>query len=130
VFPISFYAIFVMLVVAGIARTSRTAAAVALMVVAVGAGVSVRANRLEQLSLHPMSSNHIFRDWQAVYSRIRFSTIPPDRERATRAALARLGIVDDTFDFKRWERGLRQQGRVGVVEDGGPFVPEKNFLTP
>jgi len=129
-FPISFYAIFVMLVVAGIARTSRTAAAVALMVLAIAAGVSVRASRLEQLSLHPMSSDHIFRDWQAVYSRIRFSSMPPDRERATKATLARFGIVDDTFDFKRWERDLRQQGRVGVIEDGGAFVPETYFLTP
>ena len=129
-FAISFYAIVVMLVVAGVARTSRTAGAVALMVLAIAAGVSVRASRLEQLTRHPMSSDHIFRDWQAVYSEIRFSSIPPDRERAIKATLARLGIVDGTFDFKRWERDLRQQGRVGIVEDGGAFVPEKYFLTP
>jgi len=131
-FPISFYAIFVMLVVAGVAGvagTSRRAAAVALAVLAIAAGVSVRASRLEQFTLHPMSSDHIFRDRQAVYSRIRFSSIPPDRERGIKTWLARFGMVDDTFDFKRWERDLRQQGRVGVIEDGGACVPEKYFLT-
>ena len=129
-FPISFYAIFVVLIVAGIGRRSRPAASIAVVILGIAAGVSAGASRLEQLSLHPMSSDHIFRDWQAVHSRIRFSSIPPDRERGVRAALARFGIVDDTFDFKRWERDLRQQGRVGVIEDGGAFVPEKYFLTP
>ena len=129
-FPMSFYAIFVMLVVSTVVRTSRAAAAVAMAVLALAVGVSARASRLEQLSLHPMSAEHIFRDWQSVYSGIRFSSIPPDRERDVKATLARFGIVDDTFDFERWQRELRQRGRVGVIEDGSPFVPEKYFLTP
>jgi len=64
-FPISFYATFVTLVVSTVVRTSRPAEAVAMAVLALTVGVSARASRLEQLSLHPMSAEHIFRDWRS-----------------------------------------------------------------
>ena len=129
-FPISFYATFVALTVAPLARTSRVAAACALTVLLVAAGVSARASRLEQLSLHPMSANKLYWDWQSIYSDARFSNIPPVRLERLKANLGRFGIVDGTFDFDRWQQSLRQRGRVGFIDDGDAFVPERYFLTP
>jgi hypothetical protein len=129
-FPISFYAIFATLTVGRLTRGSRMAAALALALLAVVAGVSARASRLEQLSLHPMSQDKIYRDWEAVYSKIRYPSIPPARVQRTKANLARFGIVDDAFDFDRWKRDLQQRGRTGFIDDGEAFIPERFFLTP
>lgn len=129
-FPISFYATFAALTLGALTRRSPRAASLAVVLFAVAAVTSATASRLEQLSMHSRSTGKIYRDWEGIYSKIRFASIPPARAERTKASLARFGIVDITFDFDRWQADLRQQGRVGFVDDDGPFVPEKYFLTP
>lgn len=129
-FPVSFYAIFVAITVADLARRSWTGALVCLVALVLAAGASVRASRLEQRSAHAMSYDKIFHDWFGLYSQKPFTSIPPARRARVAASLARLGIVDGTFDFTAWERDLRAQGRVGFIDDGRPFMPARRFLSP
>jgi hypothetical protein len=128
-FPISFYTLFAALTLAGLVRTRRSAV-LACVLTLVAATVSVRASRLEQLSLHSLSEDKIFHDWQGLYSAIRFSSIPPERAQRTKASLARFGIVQSAFDFEQWKRDLAGRGRIGFIDDGEVFLPERNFLTP
>jgi hypothetical protein len=129
-FPVSFYALFVVSTLAALAGTSRVRLTAAALVLTLAAAVSVRASQLEQLSQHSMSTEKIFHDWFGVYSQWRFASIPPARLARTKASLAALGIVDEHFDSTQFEEQLRAQHRVGFVDDGRPFIPERKFLTP
>jgi hypothetical protein len=128
--PISFYAIFCAMAAGSLTRSSNVRRGVALGVWAAVTIVCVQASRLEQLSMHSNSTGKIYRDWLAIYSPLRFSSTPPRRAERVRAQLARFGVVDDTFDFDAWQEDLRERGRVGFINDGGPFIPERFFLTP
>jgi hypothetical protein len=129
-FPVSFYAFFVASTLVAYVGTSRrrTSAVIGVLVIALLA--SKDASQLEQLSMHAMSADKIFHDWFGVYSKDRFASIPPARLRRTKASLARFGIVDDTFDFVRWERDLEQRNRIGFIDDGEAFVPARRFMSP
>jgi hypothetical protein len=128
--PISFYAIFCVLVAGSLAGSSNLRRGAALALCAAVMIVCIPASRLEQVSMHANSTGKIYRDWLAIYSPLRFSSTPPARAARVKAQLARFGVLDDTFDFDAWQQELRARGRVGFIDDGGPFVPVRFFLTP
>jgi hypothetical protein len=128
-FPVSFYALFVATVLEWLVATRPAGAAVAALVLTLAALAGVRASRLEQASMHAMSTDKLSHDWFALYSTARFNSIPPERRARTKAGLDRLGIGSE-FDFRAWEEQLRSEGRVGLIDDGRPFVPARKFLTP
>ena len=129
IFPISFYAMFLASVAVPFARRGpalRAAVALVLVTIAV---LSVRASRLEQLSLHPMSTDQIYRDWSFVHGPRRAASIPAPRRERLEAKLERLGIADANFDFDTWEDEVRATGRR-APSPVGLFLPERRFLDP
>lgn len=129
-FPVSFYALFVVMTIAYLAPRSRVIGVAGALALVAAASLGVRASRLEQWSVHSRSTDKIAHDWFGLYSKARFTSIPPERLARTKESLARFGIVDETFDFAAWEQDLRRRHRVGFVDDDDAFVPERKFLTP
>lgn len=128
-FATSFYAVFLGSVLSSVAQKSaagRLAAAAALIFIVM---VPARASRLEQLSLHPMSTDQMYRDWTFIYGDHRTATIPAVRVQTLKAKLGRYGITSADFDFARWTADLSAQGRF-VPNDRAPFVPPRRFLRP
>lgn len=127
IFPISFYALFLASVAVGAARMRYWARAPVTLLMIWLVILSVRASRLEQRSLHPMSADQIYRDWHFTYGPLREATIPSQRRQVLRAKLERLGVTDINFDFDRWEDALQRGNGSGHDE---VFLPERRFLQP
>jgi hypothetical protein len=128
ILPATFYGFFAGEVFAGWVRRSGRAALVAAAVAVLTAAAAVRASRIEQVSLHPMSADQVFRDWQFIAGPFRAATIPGPRRARAEARLAALGLLRPDADLLAWQAELRRDGRVGPQPDGGPFLPVRPFL--
>jgi hypothetical protein len=128
-FPISFYSLFLASTVVAVARKRRWMQVPAALLLASLVILSVRSSRLEQLSLHPLSTDQIYRDWYFIYGPLSGATVPSGRRDVLRTKLERLGVTGADFDFDRWEDGHRG---IGVDRPGGEkvFVPPRRFLDP
>lgn len=129
IFPISFYALFLASVAVAVVRQRRwTQVPVALLMIGVVI-LSVRASRLEQLSLHAMSADQIPRDWEFIYGSRSGATIPSQRRDLLKAKLDRLGVTGADFDFDQWEDALRRSA-PDRPDDDKVFLPPRRFLEP
>ena len=128
-YAVSSYAMFLAFVLLTVSRRSRSAGlAIAAVLTAVVVS-SARASRLEQLSLHPMSTGQMYRDWTFIYGDHRDAKVPAVRVDYLKDKLARQGITSSEFDFDRWNVDLRIQGRHRPDGERA-FVPPRRFLRP
>ena len=128
-FAISFYAIFLSVVLTALARRHVAARVVVAGILAAVVVSSARASRLEQVSLHPMSTGQMSRDWTFIYGDHRTAVVPQIRVEHLREKLNRYGITSASFDFDRWNAELTAKGHV-MPDDDNPFVPPRRFLRP
>ena len=128
-FAISFYAIFLSVVLTALARRHVAARVVVAGILAAVVVSSARASRLEQVSLHPMSTGQMLRDWMFIYSDHRTAVVPQIRVEHLREKLNQYGITSASFDFDRWNAELTAKGHV-MPNDDNPFVPPRRFLRP
>lgn len=127
VFPIAFYTLFLASVVVAVSRKRPRMQVPVALVVALLVILSVRASRLEQLSLHPMSADQIKRDWEFIYGPYSGATIPSQRKGLLRAKLARLNVTGADFDIDQWIDALRAS--APDRPDGNEvFLPSRHFL--
>ena len=129
IFPISFYVLFLASVAVALTRHRVLFRVAAGMLVVAMSVLSLRASRLEQLSLHPLSADQIHRDWEFIYGPRRAATIPAVRRQQLEAKLLRLGVTAPDFDFDRWEDDVRQNGRR-TPSRAGLFLANRRFLEP
>ena len=128
-FPIAFYALFLASTVVAVAGRRRWMQVPAALLMASLVILSVRSSRLEQLSLHPLSTDQVYRDWYFIYGPLRSATVPSERRNVLRTKLERLGVTGANFDFDRWEEGRRGIG-VDRPEGDQVFLPPRRFLDP
>ncbi len=128
IFPVSFHALFLASVAVSLARQYRwmwMRASLAL-IMAWLIIVSARASAFEQLSMHPMSTDQIYRDWHFTYGPLGGATIPSQRRDVLEAKLSRLGVTDPNFDFDRWEDSIQR----GSPSGDELFIPARRFMEP
>ena len=101
---------------------------VAASIAIVACGAAIRASVLEQPSMHPMSAEQLYRNWQVVHGPLSAATVPAAREEQVRKRLKAADLDDVEVDFPSWEEDLRRLGRTARAEDGQPFVPSRRFL--
>jgi hypothetical protein len=126
-FPISFYALFLASVAIPNARQRgwmRVPVALLMIWIVV---TSAHASQMAQLTMHPLSADQIYRDWEFTYGPMRKATIPAQRRAELTSKLARLGIATPNFDFDQWE------ATVPSFTDSAPnaatvFRPERHFM--
>jgi hypothetical protein len=124
-----FYSLFLGSVsVAAMQRYSWTRVPVTLLLVWLTV-TAAGASRLEQVSMHPLSTDQVYRDWHFIYGPLRHATIPPARRAFLEAKLQRLGVTDPAFDFDRWEETVVAAGGSPAKRDA-LFVPVRRFLEP
>ena len=128
-FPVLFYSLFLASTVVAVARKRRWVQVPAGLLMASLVILSVRSSRLEQLSLHPLSTDQIYRDWSFIDGPLSGATIPAERRALLQAKLERIGVTGDRFDFDRWEASVRSAG-PDRPEGDMVFVPPRRFLDP
>jgi len=128
ILPAMFYGFFLGVVVTAVAKRGRYARVVVAIVSLLAVGGAVRASRLEQRDLHPMSAGQIARDWMFISGRLGEATIPAVRRRVLEPKLAAIGLLEPTVDINAWRESVREAGRLGPQPDGGVFVAGRSFL--
>jgi len=128
ILPGMLYGFFLGIVIVGLARRRRLARAIAGTIAIAAAAFAMRATRLEQLDLHPMSTGQIARDWQFVSGRLGAATIPEPRRRILEPKLESLGLLRPDVDINAWRRSVLEAGRIGPQPDGGVFHAPRAFL--
>lgn len=130
ILPAMFYGCFLGIVLTGVARAKPAARVAVVLVAVLAAAGAVRASRLEQVDLHPMSAGQIARDWMFISGRLGPATIPDVRRRLLEPKLASFDLLDPDVDINAWRHSIRDAGRLGPQPDGGVFVAERSFLEP
>jgi len=128
ILPAMFYGFFLGVVATGAARWGRGARVAVAIVSILAVGGAVRASRLEQQDLHPMSAGQIARDWTFISGRLGEATIPAVRREVLEPKLAAFGLLDPAVDINAWRRSVLEAGRLGPQPDGGVFVAARSFL--
>jgi hypothetical protein len=128
ILPALFYGGFLGVVFAGVARAVPRARTAVVVVAVLAAAGAIRASRLEQIDLHPMSAGQIGRDWMFISGRLGDATIPEVRRRVLEPKLAAFDLLDPDIDIVVWQQSVREKGRAGPRADGGIFVAPRAFL--
>ena len=126
-FPISFYALFLASVAVPVVQRRRWMLVPVALVMAWMVVTSAHASRTAQLSMHPLSADQIYRDWEVVYGPLREATIPSQRRAELASKLARLGVTTPGFDFEGWEATLGNSADSRTNADM-VFLPEMHFM--
>ena len=126
-FPISFYALFLASVAVPVAQRRRWMQVPVALLMAWMVVTSAHASRTAQLSMHPLSADQIYRDFEVIYGPLREATIPSRRRAELASKLARLGVTTPDFDFERWEATLRNSADSRTNADTA-FLPELHFM--
>ena len=130
ILPATFYGCFLGVALAGAWRGRAVVRASTALVVFCAIAGAVRASRLEQIDLHPMSAAQIGRDWMFISGRLGPATIPEVRRATLEPKLAAFGLLDPGVDVNAWRESIRAAGRIGPQPDGGVFVAPRPFLEP